>query len=611
MTPNWIEDAARAFRANDLARAKLLCLEALDLKLDPNEAHLILGSVLVREGDLKVGLDHLELVLEAAPDSVVALKWAGEAYRRLGRPAEALDCADKSLKIFPGSLDAKYLRAVALFALENYPGAEQEFRAILKLSRPANALHYLGLTLVRLNRYPESLPFLNEACKLEPKSIHHLILLGQVYLYLSDLESATDFCRRALDLRPDDPAANLLMAQALSVSSPKEAEIYLTKTLPLMPDSALANDLYGEWLVAAGRIKEAELYFERSLSINPIQATPLFHQAQVHKFESDDPALLNQMILSLDSPTTAPNDKVKLLFAIAKAYLDLQELDASFAYFDRAHALSKQVYAPRHEYDSSLMGQTAKKAREIFTSERIRDWQRFGNPSQRPLLVLGMIRSGTTLMEQLISAHSEVFGAGELRFWIVEGSNLLNSSTDGLREERIGEVANSYLKYLDQIDSSSTRVIDKMPGNFWQLGFICSCFPNARIIDMVRDPVDIALSAWMTYITPPPDYTHRKEDIVEMVKLYRSTRDHWSAVLDPSRYLQVQYEELSRNPETVMRQVLKFCDLEFQEACLSPEKSDRFVSTPSMYRVRGPIDSASVFKRARFRDYLGVFKELI
>ncbi len=213
-------------------------------------------------------------------------------------------------------------------------------------------------------------------------------------------------------------------------------------------------------------------------------------------------------------------------------------------------------------------------------------------------------------MEQLLSAHQDVFGAGELFYWMDEALKILDVGNNELNPERMAKASEGYLRFLDQ-KSTSRFVTDKMPTNHWMTGFIHASLPNAKIIHMLRDPLDVALSIWMTFIRKPPDFANHKGNIIATIRQHERLRLHWLEVLPPDRYLQVRYEELTRAPETVMRRVLTFCNLDWDEACIHPENNNRFVSTPSLYRVRRPIDASSVSKKDRFEPYLGEFSRLI
>jgi len=190
-----------------------------------------------------------------------------------------------------------------------------------------------------------------------------------------------------------------------------------------------------------------------------------------------------------------------------------------------------------------------------ITARRTSVWCAFGNPTERPIFVLGMIRSGTTLMEQMLTAHPDVAGAGEQHFWIDEAHKCLDLATTQLVPERMAELSAQYLQVLDRTVSTTRFVTDKMPGNVGVLGFIHACLPNAKIICMNRDPIDTCLSIWTTHMYNPPDFGSHKGNIIRAFRLNERLLEHWNRVLPADRFLQVCYEELTSQPETVMRRV--------------------------------------------------------
>jgi tetratricopeptide (TPR) repeat protein len=603
--------AAEAIGRNDLSSAESLSKQALEADPLDLAAHLILGATYARTRRYELAISELRTVLNTDPDSFDALKWISECLRRLGRVEEAFGYAQRAADINPNS-ECLFGRAMCLIGLGRYGEAEKDLRAVLASETVPSALHFLGLCLTRLERAQEAIPLFEQAIRMEPTVSNHWVAIGQAHFGMHNYAKAIEYGQRALQIRPNDVSANLLLAQALSLEGQTpEAETFLRNALEADPNSAEANGLFGMWLHQMGRFDEAEKFVDRALEVDPGQAKPLYFKVQGRTMSHDDRPLIERMESRVQSETVDVDERIALNYGLGKAYLDLGELPLAFRHFEEANTLSYRVQKQLGAHDGSSLKLFADKAIQVFSKNGFDRWQEMANPSNRPIFVLGMIRSGTTLMEQLISAHPEVVGAGELRFWSENALALLDETAIDIDVSKIPPTARNYLETLAKRSETSRFVTDKMPNNFWMLGFIHACLPNAKIIDMVRDPVDIAFSVWMTYIGKPPPFGNDKRDIVEACRQHSRLRKHWSEVLPAEVYRQVHYEDLTADPERIMRQVLEFCDLSWCDACVRPEDNMRFVSTPSLYRVRRPIDRQSVSKRERFAAYLGEFAELI
>jgi hypothetical protein len=299
-----------------------------------------------------------------------------------------------------------------------------------------------------------------------------------------------------------------------------------------------------------------------------------------------------------------------LEYALGKALDDLCDPGEAMSHFDEANRISYELYRKSSLWDGPAFETLVDNTIDLFDRPFLKKWSEFGSGSDRPIFVLGMIRSGTTLLEQMLSAHPDVAGAGELYYWFDEGPKCLQVKTRELAPERMASAAERYLRRLDTTSLDSRFLTDKMPLNVTVLGFIHACLPNAKIIHMLRDPIDTCLSIWTTYFRKPPEFGNHKANIIQAFRQHERLLEHWNLVLPADRFLIVKYEELTRDPEPVMRQVLDFCDLDWDERCLHPESNDRFVTTPSLWRVRKPVDSASVGKKDRFGPYLGEFGTL-
>jgi hypothetical protein len=214
-----------------------------------------------------------------------------------------------------------------------------------------------------------------------------------------------------------------------------------------------------------------------------------------------------------------------------------------------------------------------------------------------------MMRSGTTLTEQILSSHPKVKGGGELFFWSENALRALSGDKAPFGAE--------YVELLKKIGPEEERVTDKMPSNYRFVGLIHSALPNARLIHVRRSPVDTCLSIWATPNHLPSEGGHIKRDIVFVYKEYLRMMEHWRSVLPKNRFFEVDYEELVANREPVTRRMVEFCGLKWDDACLSPERNTRTISTPSLWQARQPIYNSSVERWRNFEPWLGDFRDLL
>jgi Sulfotransferase family len=236
---------------------------------------------------------------------------------------------------------------------------------------------------------------------------------------------------------------------------------------------------------------------------------------------------------------------------------------------------------------------------------------RLGSTDPKPVLIVGMPRSGTTLVEQIISSHSDVQAAGELHFWNKRGPEWLLSGEVGVETSFVSQAAADYLSLLRSFGPRAARVTDKMPFNFLWAGLIHLAFPQATIIHCRRSPVDTALSIHQTHFHPGLVFPTGGEELVRYFRSYKRVMQHWRTVLPQDRLLDVDYEELTRDPEPVIRAIITACGLTWNDACLRPEANTRAVRTPSKWQARQPIYRNSVARWRRYEPWLGPLRALV
>jgi hypothetical protein len=229
-----------------------------------------------------------------------------------------------------------------------------------------------------------------------------------------------------------------------------------------------------------------------------------------------------------------------------------------------------------------------------------------------PILITGTMRSGTTLMEQILSSHPDVVGCGELGFWGFQAGPIYYQDQVVPKDEDMRVIAEDYVEFLRAAAHGDCRfAIDKQPHNYEHIGLIHMAFPNAPIIYMKRNAVDTCVSIYLTPNSMPAPFACDKGNIAFVYEQHMKLMDHWRAVLPPGRIFEVKYEELVADREPILRRLLEYCGLEWSDACLDHEKNDRVVNTPSYWQVRQPVYKTSIDRWKRYEPWLGEFARLI
>jgi hypothetical protein len=359
----------------------------------------------------------------------------------------------------------------------------------------------------------------------------------------------------------------------------------------------------------AGLLEGAERSLRVAIAHDPSKVAPyavLVHNIKVQ--ESDRP-LVEAMTGLVDKADLSMADRISLRFGLGKAYEDLGEYVEAMEHYDEANRLSHLDKLKGQSYDRKTHSSGIDSLMKVVSAQQVSIGLPGGSTSEAPIFVFGMIRSGTTLAEQILSRHPHVEAAGEQPFWLSRWGEAVTDDT--LDPNRLASLGHEYVGQLTGVQGSKPRFTDKMPGNAMLAGLIHLALPNARLIHMRRVPIDNAISIWTTPNAGVSDGGYEKSTLAFVFREYLRLMDYWRATLPADRFLDVDYEALVANPEPQIRRMLEFCGLEWDEACLSPEKNERAVLTPSLWQVRQPIYRSSVDRYRRFEGSLGELGELL
>jgi tetratricopeptide (TPR) repeat protein len=469
----------------------------------------------------------------------------------------------------------------------------------------AEAINNLGSALSYLGRYEEAERCFREAMAIKPNFSDPHANLGVLLRQKSHLADSEAFLRRALKLRPNDldARANLGLT-LLFLGRMRDAGACFAKVLKSAPRHVFALFGMGRLATLDGRFEEAETTFKRIIDINPKMTNAWAALALTRKMTNADGEWLKSAE-EIAASAIHPMEEANLRFSIGKYYDDVNDFAQAFRNFKRANELLK---TSAEDYGRKERSHFIDELIRVYSRESIANIGVAGSSSAKPVFVVGMPRSGTSLAEQIIASHPAARGAGELDFWTAQ---IAKRSGQGiLGEPSRLKVAEEYLRILEGFSETASHIVDKAPVNSDFLGLIYSVFPNARVIYMQRDPVDICLSCYFQQFLTGMNFTLDLSDLVHYYREHQRIMAHWRAVLPPGFILDVRYEELVADQETWSRKMLDFIGLEWDPRCLEFHSNKRQVTTASAWQVRQKIYTSSVARWHNYEKFIGPLKAL-
>jgi tetratricopeptide (TPR) repeat protein len=613
------------------------------LALNPNYADVLVnrGNILSTMGRLDEALASYERALKAEPGYAEALLFRGDLLNKMNRPGEALVSYDRALMLNPGFVEALNNRAVVLKEMKRLDEALVSYDRALALNPDqVTVLNNRGHLLNELDRTGEALADYDRALALNPDDAEACNGRGNVMKKLDHVHEAEQMFRRAILLNPDSAEAYcnlgsilvdhgksdqaeavLRRAVALNpdfatalhnlgialvrLDKADQAEAVIRRAVALNPDLAGAHHNLGVALMELGRLNEAREAAERAIALAPLQPSYFGQLGEVRRYVSGDRYVTALEALANNEASLCIDDQVHLHFALAKAHADVARPEDEFRRLMAGNALQRS----RIDYDESAVLDQIDCTRQLFTAEFMWASRGVGEPSSKPIFIVGMPRSGTTLVEQILASHPRVFGAGELKLF----ERSMADIRSGLREQpaypemalqmsgqQFHDLGARYLAGAEQLAAAACHITDKMPSNFLFAGLIHLALPNAIIIHTVRDPVDTCISCFSKLFTESNFQTYDLAELGRYYRHYKALMSHWHRVLPPGRILEVSYEETVADVEGSARRILAHCGLPWDPRCLDFHRTKRVVRTASATQVRQPIYSSSI---GRWRAY--------
>jgi len=609
------------------------------------EAHLNLAKLLVKMSDRAGAAEHFRLAAESPHASaelrresavgLIACREASAAQAILTENVERDPLDSLSQRALSMVLAERQLLEESLFharqALEIEPRdglVHAELALLLKAQgRMADARFHartgvelsagearahliLGSILESEGQIEEALKSYAEAVRLAPDMAEAHSAYGILLSSTDNLARALQSLRRAVELAPENPSVHNNLGIGLQENNQyDDARASFERALAIDPGLAQTYCNLAMLELQLGHVGEAERLYRRAFELKPDLPPAILGLVQVSSNRRN--AISVGTVESMLSQTRLDrNAKLELHFALAKAFDDSGEFERAFAHAGRAHAL--RLYGDNPEPVADM----ARRTIDVFSAEFFADRPGYGRRSELPVLVVGLPRSGTTLVEQILSSHPRIFGAGELMD-LVRLSNQLGSfarisepypmGARQLDEASALRLAATYLQSLKRLGGNAERVIDKLPFNFWRLGLVALMLPRARIINCRRHPLDIFISGYFMRFRHPIRHVGDQGLFAEYYSAYAQLMDHWRKVL-PNPILDVDYEDLVTRQEEVSRSMVEFCGLPWDPACLEFYNNPRPVRTGSVTQVRRSIYAGSV---GRWRSYAAQLQPLI
>jgi tetratricopeptide (TPR) repeat protein len=601
-----LRQAVAAYRAGKLDEVEVLCDRILKEQPDHIASLQLLAASFGQRGQPRRGIELLERALSLCPASVDSYVQLAKLLRLEGRNPEAIAALKKAIDIQPQSAAAYNDLGLICLAEMDVAQAVDCFSQAIEINPDlAIAHHNRGLALEQ-ERPAEAIASFRQAACIDANFAEAYAKLGNLLLSEGSRAEALECFRRAAAARPDSALAFISQAKILlEEEKPAAAEKLVRRAIDLAPRNSDAYCLLSTILMELGRFHEGAVFSDVALALNRRQINAYHKLVHVKKLTEADRPLIAQMEWVLKECKLADDEQADLHFALGKGYDDLGEYEMAIQHFDLGNGLKHRLTS----FDPAQLALMVDRVNARFTADFFLRNAALGSDWEVPIFIVGMPRSGTTLVEQILSSHPEVAARGELAFWAERAPSFRANSRGDIDPAWVNEVANGCRALLTSISSTARRITDKRPNNFNFIGLIHSV--RARIIHCQRHPIDTCLSIYFQNFARRIDFAYDRGDLLFAYRQYRRLMAHWRSVLPMDRFLEIQYEELVADREAVSRKMIGFIGLDWNDACLRSEQNRRPVRTASVWQARQPVYRTSVARWRRYESWLGVLRELL
>lgn len=568
-----------------------------------------LGIILQEAGKLEESVVCLERVTNAEPNNPEARNNLGNTFKRLGRLDKAKACYDTALSLHPNYAEARSNLAHLLNDLGLVEQAAQEARRAIEIN-PRLADAYINLAGVEMarNLHGEALRWVNAVLAFMPGHAGALVARARCLRHLDREEEAIEDARRAVAAVPRNPDVHNALGEALQAADRYDEALAAFDTAAELPGTVAETARLNRatLLMELGRGKDALAAFDDILAANPRCVVAWQGRADIKTFSAGDPDIARMEALLSSDTVQALNDRLCLRFALGKVYMDAGDPVRAFHHLDEGNRMKRATFS----FDVKAADRWMRDIAKTVSASLLKRSEGAGNPSAMPVFVLGMPRSGTTLVEQILASHPLVRGAGEIRALqtLVAGLGDYPAVLKQATPEALKRLGDDYLARIAPLAQGRRHVVDKMPANFLHAGLIRLILPNAHIIHCRRDPVDTCLSCYTKLFTSEQLFSYDLEELGAFHRSYQTLTAHWRKVLPKDRFIEAQYEAVVDDLEGQARRLVDFLGLPWDDACLNFHKTERPVRTASTNQVRQPIYTTS---SGRWRKYAAHLQPLL
>jgi tetratricopeptide (TPR) repeat protein len=557
-------------------------------------------------------------LLAARPNHAETLNLLGVVAHQTGRHDLAVATIRQAIDQDP--LNPAYFSNLgnALYGRGDLDDAILAFRQAIAIKwDSAEAYSNLGVALREQGKIDEAVVAYTHAIRINPNYAEAHANLGLALYALGELERAVRHYRQAIRVKPTYPEAHLDLGVALYRQGKlAEAIAAYRQAISIRPRFPKAYSNLGVALEEIGEIEEARTALERAIELAPSNPNTYRLLADIKHFSPSDRHLQAMEKLAERMTSLSLGDQIELHFALAKAYDDIAEQDKSFRHLVEGNTLNRRQLT----YDEVASLNVFYRVQETFTSDLMRDMVGFGDASDLPIFIVGMPRSGTTLVEQIIASHPKVFGAGELGYVLkavaaLSGQDLqsifIPDVGPSLSPEQVYQFGVRYIRAITALAPRAERITDKMPLNFLYIGLLHLALPNARVVHVRRSALDTCFSCFSKLFDGDQRYSYDLAELGRFYRAYEALMEHWREVIPPDIMLEVQYESLISNFEDEARRIVEHCGLEWDDACLAFHNTERPVRTASAHQVRRPIYSSSIGRWHPYARQLEPLKQVL
>ncbi len=643
------EQVIARLKSGARVEAEALCREAI--KQDPGDVNFraLLGTILAERNAFEEAEQNLRHVIKVAPGHARAHEDLGTVLLNQSRPDEALPLLEKAVALMPKSASAvsklagaltalgqtaaaeqlrarasqlspqqaKLEQATRLFAQGQFREAEKQAQSLLQEnSRDVNAALLLARIAINARCYDDAEQLLVRITEMAPGFIAAWHDLGSVLKELNRFEEAVEALKEAVRLDPNNAVTHYFFGAALAMAAQPEAAIEAyQKAVDIDPDLSGAYIGLGHVLKTVGDQEGGVLAYRRAIALRPDFGETYYSLSNLKTFRFSDDEIAD-MEVRIGNSALPVDCQVHFAFTLGKAFEDKSDYESAFRYYELANRRHRETIA----YDPVQTEVAHEKMKTTFSAQFFEEHARNGGGcmSPDPIFILGLPRSGSTLLEQILASHSQVDGTSELPDISMIAQSVTSKplrrtfpiSMPDLTAEEVRGLGLQYLRQTQRHRGSAPFFTDKMPNNFAYVGFIKTILPNAKIIDARRHPMDSCVGCFKQHFAKGQTFTYDLFELGEFYLEYDQLMKHWDAVL-PGQVLRVQYEDVVSDLETQVKRILAFCELGFEESCVKFHETKRAVRTASSEQVRQPIYQGSLATWKRFGSDLDVLREVL